>query len=340
VKAPLPEQQKHLTELDAQVEARRKNLPSFDHAPRKWKPKTDWSVKQGMVFEAQTKGSYNGDAAEFGYLQPFTFSAWIKPASPDGAILTRLDDYIESQGHGLYLINGKVRLHLTHRFTDLGLRVETVEPVKLNQWQHVVATYDGKRMASGVHIYIDGEAQETKILFDQNNEPFQKKHTNIRVGEGGGLKFDGEIADARIYKRALTSQEAAAVSVKDPIAKLAGLNVRTNAQQAKVDLAYLDLAAPESIKNAFAGLAKSQAEHDAYYDSIPTVMKSGEIWEIWEIWGRTRAPPHCRGDHRCREVRGRSRPSRVSVSPPSRFSRPFRPRFSLHIVGESQPELI
>jgi hypothetical protein len=272
VKAPLPDQQKHLTELDAQLEARRKSLPNFDHAPRKWKPKTDWSVKQGLVFETQAKGSYNGDAAEFGYLQPFTFSVWIKPASRDGAILTRLDDYIESQGHGLYMIDGKVRLHVTHRFTDLGLRVETVEPVKLNQWQHVVATYDGNRMASGVHIYIDGEARETKILFDQNNEPFQKKHTNIRVGEGGGLKFDGEISDARIYKRALTSQEAAAVSVKEPIAKLAGLKQRTKAQQAKLDLAYLDLAAPESIKNAFAELAKAQAERDAYYDSIPTVM--------------------------------------------------------------------
>ncbi len=169
-----------------------------------WNPTTDWTVKQGLVFEKPSKGSYNGDAAEFSYLQPFTFSAWIKPTSPDGAILTRLDDYIESQGHGLYLMNGKVRLHLTHRFTDLGLRVETVEPVKLNEWQHVVATYDGKRLASGVRIYINGEARETKILFDQNTEPFQKKHTDIRVGEGGGLKFDGEISDARIYKRALT----------------------------------------------------------------------------------------------------------------------------------------
>jgi len=144
--------------------------------------------------------------------------------------------------------------------------------VKLNQWQHVVATYDGKRMASGVHIYIDGEARETKTLFDQNNEPFQKKHTNIRVGEGGGLKFDGEISDARIYKGALTSQEAAAVSVSESIAKLADLKQRTNAQQAKLDLGYLDLAAPASIKNAFAELAKAQAEREAYDKSIPTVM--------------------------------------------------------------------
>jgi len=272
VKAPLPDQRKHLAELDARVETLRQNLPKIGDAPRKWKPKTDWTVKQGLVFEQQNKGSYNGDAAEFGYLQPFTYSAWIKPASPDGAILTRLDDYMESQGHGLYLMNGKVRLHLTHRFTDLSLRVETVEPVKLNQWQHVVATYDGKRMASGVRIYIDGEARELKILFDQNNEPFHKKDTNIRVGEGGGLGFDGEISDARIYNRALTTDEVAAVSVKEPIGKLAALPRRTKAQQAKLNLAYLEIAAPEETKKAFAEFSQAQTERDTFYDTIPTVM--------------------------------------------------------------------
>jgi hypothetical protein len=272
VKAPLPGEQKRLAEVDARIQTLRHNLPDIGHAPPEWKPEMDWTVRQGLVFEQPGKGSYNGDAAEFGYLQPFSFSAWIKPTSPDGAILTRLDDYIESQGHGLYLINGKVRLHLTHRFTDLGLRVETVEPVKLNEWQHVLATYDGKRLASGVRIYINGEARETKILFDQNTEPFQKKHTNIRVGEGGGLHFDGEISDARIYKRALTPDEAAAVSVREPIAKLVALPQRTRRQQAKLDLAYLDLAAPPEIRQALAELAKAQIERDTYHDSIPTVM--------------------------------------------------------------------
>jgi Protein of unknown function (DUF1553)/Protein of unknown function (DUF1549)/Concanavalin A-like lectin/glucanases superfamily/Planctomycete cytochrome C len=272
VKAPLPDQQKHLAELDARLRTLRQNLPPIGDAPREWKPATDWTVKQALVFEQQTKGSYNGDAAEFGYLQPFTFSAWINPSSPDGAIITRLDDFMESQGHGLYLMNGKVRLHITHRFTDLGLRVESVDPVKLNQWQHVLVTYDGKRLASGVRIYIDGQPRETKILFDQNTEPFQRKHIDIRVGEGGGLTFDGEISDARIYKRALTPDEAAAVSVKESIAQLAALSRRTQAQQAKLNLAYLDLAAPEETKHALAEIAKTQTERDAFYESIPTVM--------------------------------------------------------------------
>ena len=96
----------------------------------------------------------------FDYLEPFTFAAWIKPDSPKGAILSHAEDYFEGQGHGLYLIDGKIRLHVIFRWTDIGLRVETAEPVKLHEWQHVLVTYDGKRKASGVRIYVDGAAAE------------------------------------------------------------------------------------------------------------------------------------------------------------------------------------
>ena len=283
VKAPLPDQQKKLAELEGEVEAHRRAYeelqPKLRAAQAHWEKAAarhaaDWTPARDLVFRSEVPGTFNGDAAEFSYLQPFTYSAWIKPAAADGAILTRLDDYMESQGHGLYLMKGRVRMHLTHRFTDLGWRVETAEPVKLNQWQHVLVTYDGKRMASGVHIYVDGEPRETRILFDQNTEPFHKKDTPIRVGAGGGMKFDGSIRDARIYKRALTPEEAAAASVAETVAQIAAIPAagRTKAQQAKLDLAFLDTAAPPEIRQARAALEKAQAARDAFYEQIPTVM--------------------------------------------------------------------
>ena len=91
----------------------------------------------------------------------------------------------------MYLIGGKVRLHLTQRFTDLGLRVETADAVKLNEWQHIVVTYDGKRLARGVKIYVNGESRPVKILFDQNTEPFHKKNTPIRVSAAGRAAVRG-----------------------------------------------------------------------------------------------------------------------------------------------------
>jgi Protein of unknown function (DUF1553)/Protein of unknown function (DUF1549)/Concanavalin A-like lectin/glucanases superfamily/Planctomycete cytochrome C len=283
VKAPLPEHRRRLAELDRQLEEQRLAnealQPKLRKAQKHWEAAagrhaSDWTDTKDLVFRSETTGTFNGDAADFGYLQPFTYSAWIKPAAADGAILTRLDDYMESQGHGLYLLKGRVRMHLTHRFTDLGWRVETVEPVKLDEWQHVLVTYDGKRAASGVRIYIDGELRETRILFDQNNEPFRKKDTPIRVGSGGGLKFNGSIRDARIYKRALSPAEAAASAATETVAGIAAMTSaqRTKAQQSKLDLAFLEIAAPAAIREGRSALEKAQADRDAYYEQIPTVM--------------------------------------------------------------------
>jgi hypothetical protein len=283
VKAPLPEHRDRLAGLDRRVESSRRAWSDLEAERRaaqmQWetgaaRQASDWTPERDLVFRAENTGSYNGDRAEFNYLQPFTYAAWIKPSSPNGAILTRADDYIESQGHGLYLMDGRVRMYLTHRFTDLGWRVETAAPVKLNAWQHVLVTYDGKRLASGVRLYIDGEPRELRVLFDQNNEPFRKKDTPIRVGSGGGMKFEGAIRDARIYKRALTPAEAAAVFVGEAVSEIAALppERRTPAQQSKLELAFLETAAPPKIREARAALAQSETERDTYYEQIPTVM--------------------------------------------------------------------
>jgi hypothetical protein len=286
VKAPVPEQAVKLSEMDAAIAAAQTEYqalqPKLQSAQARWEGRhaeSAWTPTQDLIFRSDWVASSlppatspggkalqydgkqfleaNGEAAVFGYLQPFTFSAWIRPEAEDGAILTRLDDYIESQGHGLYLIKGRVRLHLTQRFTDLGLRVETADPVRLNEWQHVLVTYDGKRLARGVKIYVNGEPRPVKILFDQNTEPFAKKNTPIRVGAGGGLRFHGAIGDARIYKRALNAEEAAAVA---------------GVRQARLNLEFLESAAPKDIRRARQNLRELQAARDKFYDSIPTVM--------------------------------------------------------------------
>jgi len=286
VKAPLPAQAAALAQMDSDISAAQKAWDAAQpkrlalqerwatkHTNSKWTPteglifRSDWAPSRLAVEQSPAGKALhydgtqfleaNGDAAAFGYLQPFTFSAWIRPESSDGAILTRLDDYIESQGHGLYLMKGRVRLHLTQRFTDLGLRVETADPVRLNEWQHVLVTYDGKRLARGVRMYVNGEPRSVNILFDQNTEPFNKKNTPIRVGAGGGMRFVGGIGDARIYNRAVTPEEAAA---------LAGI------KQARQSLEYVETAAPKEIRALRQNLLSLKAAREKFVDSIPTVM--------------------------------------------------------------------
>jgi hypothetical protein len=285
IKAPLPEQEKKLAELDQKVasltSAYDKLQPRIAKLERGWKPGAPppcaadcpqfpaWHSPEPPITIPEP-------IANFGYKDPFTFSAWIKPETDKGGILSQADDYMEGQGHTLYLMDGKLRLHIVLRWTDLALRLETVNPIPLHEWHHVVASYDGKRKAPGVHFYIDGVPQETKVLFDQLNEPFKVNPTKIpfRIGIAGGVPFNGAIEDVRVFKEALSPEECAALAARETAQQIAAIPAkqRTPVQSAKLALAFLDEAAPREIQTLRADLLAARKERQKYYDSIPTVM--------------------------------------------------------------------
>ncbi|HYL35843.1 MAG TPA: DUF1553 domain-containing protein [Bryobacteraceae bacterium] len=228
---------------------------------------------QARRFDGQHYLESTKEVANFDYTDPFTFSAWIMPDSPKGAILSHADDFFEGQGHGLYLIDGKIRLHVIYRWTDLGMRVETEEPVKLHQWQHVLVTYDGKRKASGVRIYLDGHPQKLKILFDQIVWPMKGKRP-FRIGAGGGLRFKGEIADVRVYNIALSAEQAAVIPVRETIRQIAAVppGSRGRPQEDKLRFCFLETGAPQEIRRPLEQLRAARQERGRYYATIPTVM--------------------------------------------------------------------
>jgi hypothetical protein len=233
----------------------------------------DGPVTKASHFDGKRFLESSGTATNFNYQDPFTFAAWINPESPKGAILSHSDDYFEGTGHGLYLMDGKLRLHVIFRWTDLGLRVETANPVKLNKWQHVLVTYDGKRKASGVRIYINGQPQEIKILFDELMWPIDHK-VPFRIGAGGGLRFQGAIDDVRVYKIALTPEQAAVVPLTKSLRDIASMRAeaRTKAQSDKLAFAFLERFAPKEIREPRAQVLKARAEREQFNATIPTVM--------------------------------------------------------------------
>ena len=297
IKAPLPDQEKHLAELDQKVAAL---TAAFNKLPiNKLQQTWETDLLQHTTPSRAVTGRERSPAdcescpfpnwhspappisqlkpiANFGYMEPFTFSAWIKPESPTGGILSQAEDYMEGQGHTLYLMEGKLRLHIVLRWTDLALRLETVKSIPLNEWHHVVATYDGKRKAAGTHLYIDGIPQETKVLFDQNDEPFKvdAKKIPFRIGAAGGLNFKGVIEDVHVFKEALSPEECAALAARETPQQIAAIPAaqRTLAQSAKLTLAFFDQGASPEIKTLRENLLAARKEREKFYDSIPTVM--------------------------------------------------------------------
>ena len=276
IPAPYPDQQAKLDDFDRRISAARARLAALDSAANrafaKWHrrpPEENWTITEGLqlhapqteAFDGRRVVDYGNQVAQFSFHDPYTFSAWIRPESSDGAIVSRGEDYFEGQGHFVHLVKGKLRFHATYRWTDLAMRLETAEPLPLHQWQHVAVTYDGSMHASHVAVYVNGVKQKVHILFDQPIWPFDTKEP-FRIGAGGGKRFKGDIRDVRVYTRALPAEEAAV---------LAGAN-----ETARRRMWFDERYAPADWRDARAALAKLERERAAFHATIPTVMVMAE----------------------------------------------------------------
>ena len=216
-----------------------------------------------------------GDIGAFGFQDAFTLAAWIYPTATTGAIITRTKDVEEDSGYGLYLKNGNVQANLILRWLDDGARVETVKPMELNRWQHVMMTYDGSRTAEGIKIYVDGQSHELAIHLDDVNQNFQTREP-LRIGGGGGAsnRFQGQIDDVRIYNVALSPQHAAVVARGESIDEIAGVAPakRTEPQTEKITLYFLEHDAPPRVQQAWRELTSARKARKQFVESLPTVM--------------------------------------------------------------------
>lgn len=152
-------------------------------------------------------------------IEHITESAWIKTSVKDIWWRRIIDKNwqeaydltmggVPLNGSGYFL--GKIGMELGER------NVFSSRSVADGKWHHVVSTFDGSEMV----IYVDGQEQKRKTV------PHMKigiSKSVLRIGNGdlnsrrrdGSLEilaFDGEIHDVRIYNRALSPDEVAALN--------------------------------------------------------------------------------------------------------------------------------
>ena len=217
-----------------------------------------------------------GKVGVFNYMDPLSVSAWIHPeTAEDGSIVASMGENPIGSGWGLFVRDGKLWWHMSQRWSDLSMRLASQDSIEPGRWQHVLLTYDGKRKAKGVRMYIDGREQEFDILFDNLDWP-SRSNQSLKVGGGGGLenRFSGRIDEVRVYGQALTPSEAGSLASTDPLGELAAIQPsnRTQPERDKLRSAFLDLGASSGIRRARLALAEAQRRHDSFLDTVPTVM--------------------------------------------------------------------
>ena len=98
----------------------------------------------------------------------------------------------------------------------------------------------------------------------------------LRIGAGGGPenRFQGQIHDVRVYKVALTPEEAAVAATDTPIPAIAQIpaDKRTRAQSDKITLYFLERDAPPRIQSAWKHLTELRIQRQRFIEALPTVM--------------------------------------------------------------------
>ncbi|MEN1677983.1 MAG: DUF1553 domain-containing protein [Planctomycetota bacterium] len=125
-------------------------------------------------------------------------------------------------GWDLTIVDGHLESRLYRVWPGNAIGVRTVEPIPVDRWHQVAATYDGSSSAAGLRLYLDGEPLATTVLRD-----CLKKSANVEVDHGGkfvlGQRFrsrgfaNGLVDDLRIYSRDLTRIELRHLATGSPI---------------------------------------------------------------------------------------------------------------------------
>ncbi|MGB8853119.1 MAG: DUF1553 domain-containing protein [Pirellulales bacterium] len=167
----------------------------------------------------------NTPVGNFRRSQPFSVSAWIKPAVKyDRAVVFhRSQAWTDagSRGYELLVDGGHLRWSLIHFWPGDAVSVRCAEPLPIGEWTHVAVSSDGSGKAAGLKIFVNGHAAATEVIRDSlTREMTGGGGDTITIGarmRDNGFK-NGLVDDFRVFDRALSSLEVRDLAAPGAIA--------------------------------------------------------------------------------------------------------------------------
>ncbi len=224
-----------------------------------------------------------GEVGAFESDQSFSTSAWIYSTTADAStVLSKMDDANAFRGYDIILEGNKVASHFVHHWPDRAFKVVTRQPITLNAWHHVVATYDGSCKSSGVKIYVDGQLQQLDVTTDNTLDGTLLTDKPFHIGRrNASAPFQGRIDDVRIYSTVLTTENIELLArgdmlsgIKDIIATESAM--RSSEQVDRLRAYYIDQIDPQA-RQWRAELVEVAEQLAALEKAIPVTMIMGEM---------------------------------------------------------------
>jgi len=176
-----------------------KNMEDADWVPGK--------LNNCLLFDGVNEYIDCGTIANFERDTSFSYECWFKTTS-SGLVMLMAKMGINIKGPLLYSFSGKIYWAL-YTTSSVYASIHTINTYNDNSWHHLVATYNGLSLASGLNIYIDGTLSSTVIDRDNLNNTILND-SNFRVGArvlSPAGYFSGKIDELVIYDREVTAAD-------------------------------------------------------------------------------------------------------------------------------------
>lgn len=148
-------------------------------------------------------------------LTQFTVGAWVMPTeikSDWQPLITKENDWSGARNYGLYIHPVDMRAHFSFQAGDCvsWQSYDSAGSLTLNQWDHVLMTYDGARFK----FYLNG-------VLDSSVDIASSICQNDATLKIGGLpsaytRFSGRIDDVVVYNRALSADQVSSLVLSRP----------------------------------------------------------------------------------------------------------------------------
>lgn len=177
------------------------------------------TARAGQVFEfdGKTGSVVAPDAPDLNPRDRFSLVAWINPTVTHGrraqgmGIISKVSATPKNDGYQFWLADDRTELGISFNAPNEPWHTNRFEvridpPVPVNEWTHVAATYDGRRLT----LYRDGNAVGSMLVIGKT---VASSNATFRISgdDCGNCHFGGFIDDAAIFERALDAAEIATI---------------------------------------------------------------------------------------------------------------------------------
>lgn len=174
----------------------------------------DWvsgKLNNCLVFDGVDEYVSCGNIGNFERTQPFTLDLWIKFTSTDTKmIISKIDMAPIARGWELFVAVGKIYFLVCSDFAANNyFSVNTNDTFNTGGWHHVIVTYSGSSLASGVNIYVANTLRTLTITKDTlTGTILNSAGLNIASRDNStGYCFSGYIDEIAIYDKVIDVNE-------------------------------------------------------------------------------------------------------------------------------------